>query len=379
QMALATTLLVGAALLTRSLVRLQGVPPGFADPNSLLTAHLTREAGSQADYERNLAFYQTLLEEVRALPGITDTALTSEVPFGDVTTQMPVVPAGRSLDVPGEAVQAQWRIASTDYFKTLGVALRRGRTFDPMNEPYSNLIISEGLARRLWPGGEDPVGRQVQLGNRNFFTIVGVVGDLRQLDLAREPTPSMYMATSWGILPTMTLVVRATGDPSALLQPIRQVVTRLDPHQPVSDFQTMRAVVAGNIAAPRMNTVLLASFAGLALILAVVGIAGVVGYSVGQRRHELAVRLTLGAPPGRVVRQVMRGGLLTCAAGIVAGLIAALALGRTLSSILYEVAATDPATLCAAAATLFVAAAVACWLPARRVARISPALTLREG
>ncbi len=379
QMALATTLLVGAALLSRSLVRLQNVSPGFGDPDHLMTAQLTRDAVDEASYKRNLAFHQALLEEVRTLPGVIDAALTSNVPFGDTTTGMPVVAAGRSLDLPGEAVQAQWRIATADYFRTMQVPLRRGRTFDPRSEPPSNLILSEGLVRRLWPGGEDPIDRQVQLGNRRFFTIVGVVGDMRQLGMAQDPTPTMYMAPTWGLWPTMTLVVRTGVPPAGLFQPVRQVVTRLDPHQPVSGFRTMRTAVAADIAAPRMNTVLLASFAGLALVLAVVGIAGVVGYTVGQRRHELAVRLTLGASPGQVMRLVMRAGLVTCIVGIVCGIAAALALGRALASVLYEVGARDPATLSAAGVALLVAAAVACWLPARRVTRISPALTLREG
>jgi putative ABC transport system permease protein len=177
----------------------------------------------------------------------------------------------------------------------------------------------------------------------------------------------------------MTLVVRTGVAPAGVFQPVRQIVARLDSHQPVSDFRTMRTAVAADIAAPRMNTVLLASFAALALVLAVVGIAGVVGYSVGQRRHELAVRLALGASPGQVMRQVMRTGLLTCVVGIGCGIAAALALGRALASVLYEVGARDPATLAAAGMALLVAATIACWLPARRVTRISPALTLREG
>ncbi len=379
QMALATTLVVAAALLTRSLLRLEQVPPGFGDPDHIMTARLTRPAADDDMIERNVVFYDSLLEAVRALPEVAGVALTSEVPFGDNTTEMPIVPAGRSLDVPGEAVQANWRIATADYFRTMGIPLRRGRTFEPRREPHTSMILSEGLARRLWPGGEDPIGHQVQLGNRHFHTIVGVVGDVRQLGLALDPTPTMYMSTSWSLFPTMTLVVRTGGNPSRLFQPVRQVVTRLDPHQSVSDFRTMRTALAANIAAPRLNAVLLASFAGLALLLAVVGIAGVVGYSVGQRRHELAVRLTLGASPGRVVWHVMRSGLLTCATGIVAGLVAALALGRVLASVLYEVGARDPATLLVTAVVLLAAAALACWLPARRVTRISPALTLRDG
>jgi len=239
--------------------------------------------------------------------------------------------------------------------------------------------VVRGLARQLWPHGEDPVGRRVQLGNKQVFTIVGVVGDVRQLSLAEDPTPTMYISTSWFLWPTMTLVVRTQDEPTALAQEVRQTVTRLDPHQPVSDFQTMRTAVAGNAAAPRLNTVLVASFAVLALLLAVVGVAGVVGYGVGQRTREIAVRLALGSTPGRAVRHVLRGGLLMCATGILLGIGAALALGRALSSVLYGVGAYDPATFVVTTAVLFAIAILACWLPAQRVTRIEPSLTLRDG
>jgi putative ABC transport system permease protein len=379
QVALATTLVVAAALLTQSLIRLQRVALGFGDPDRIMTARITRVATTDDMHARNRVFYGALLDEIRALPGVAAAGIASEVPFGDNTTEMPVATAGRSPHVPEEAVQASWRIASADYFKAMQIPLRRGRSFEPGREPPASMILSEGLARRLWPGGEDPIGRQVQLGNGRFHTIVGVVGDVRQIGLALEPTPTMYMSPSWYLWPTMTLVARTEGDPSGLMQAVRQAVTRLDPHQPVSGFQTMREAVAANAAAPRLHTVLLASFAGLALVLAVVGIAGVVGYSVGQRRHELAVRLALGASPGRAVRHVMRGSVPLCAAGIALGLAAALALDRTLASVLYGVDADDPLTFLATAAALFAAAALASWLPARRATQISPTLTLREG
>jgi predicted permease len=379
QVALATTLVVAAALLTQSLLRLERVALGFGDPDQLLTARLTRPVTTDEMQARNLVFYDALLEEIRALPGVAAAGLTSEVPFGSQTTEMPVVPAGRSPDVPEESVQANWRIATADYFKTMQIPLRRGRAFEPRREPHRSMILSEGLARRLWPGGEDPIDRQVQLGNRQTYTIVGVVGDVRQLGLALDPTPTMYMSPSWIILPTMTLVVRTHGDPAMLVRAVRQAVTRLDPNQPVSDFQTMGTAVAANAAAPRLNAILLASFAGLALVLAVVGIGGVVAFSVGQRTRELAVRLALGASPGQVVRHVMHGSLRMCAAGVLCGIAAALAVGRALSSVLYGVGARDPLTLLATAAVLFAAAVLACWLPARRASRISPSLTLREG
>jgi len=379
QLALATTLVVCAALLTQSLVRLQNVAPGFADPDHLLTTRITRSVTTEEMVNRNREFFDALVEEVRALPGVVAAGLSSEVPFGLNTTEMPVSPAGRTQDVPEEGIQANWRIATADYFRTMQIPLRRGRAFEQGREPGTSMILSEGLARRLWPDGRDPIGRQVILGNGQTFTIVGIVGDVRQLGLAQDPTPTMYMSTSWYLWPTMTLAVRTRTEPAGLVQAVRQAVARLDSHQPVSDFQTMRSAIAANAAAPRLNTVLVASFAGLALLLAVVGVAGVVAYGVGQRTRELAVRLALGASPGQTVRHVLRGSLLTCTLGILSGLGAALALGRTLSGVLFGVGAHDPVTLIATAAALFAAATVACWLPAQRVTQISPSLTLREG
>jgi putative ABC transport system permease protein len=379
QLALATTLVVGAALLTQSLVRLQKVTLGFGDPDHLLTARLTRVATTDDEWRQLPTFYENLLDEIRALPGVTAAGVSSEVPFGPSPTSMPVLPVERFRRISEEGVQANWRIATDGYFQTLQIPLVRGRVFERGRETWSNMILSEGLVRKLWPGGEDPIGRKVQLGNRRIYTIIGVVGDVRQLGLAQDPTPTMYISPSWIILPTMTLVVRTSNDPAAIIPSIRKAALRLDPHQPVSDFQTMRSAVAANAAAPRLNTVLVASFAGLALVLAVVGVAGVIGYSVSQRTRELAVRLALGSSPGQAVRHVMRGGLPVCVLGILCGIGAALALGRVLSSVLFGVAARDPLTLLMAAIVLFAAAAFACWLPARRVTQIPPSLTLREG
>jgi putative ABC transport system permease protein len=379
QLALATTLVICAALLTQSLLRLQRVALGFADPEHLLTTQITRSVTTNEMLNRNREFFDALAEEVQALPGVVAAGVSNEVPFGDNTTEMPVSPAGGSQDVPEGGIQAQWRIVSADYFRTMQIPIRRGRVFDKSQELRMSMILSEGLARRLWSDGRDPIGRQVTLGNGQTFTIVGIVGDVRQLELREDPTPTMYMSPSWYLWPTMTLAVRTSTDPAGLVPAIRRVVARLDPHQPLSDFQTMQSAVAANAAAPRLNTVLVASFAGLALILAVVGVAGVVGYSVGQRTRELAVRLALGALPGQAMRHVMRGNLIMCALGIVGGIGAALALGRALSSVLYGVTADDPLTLLGTTVALLAAAIVACWLPARRATRISPALTLREG
>ena len=378
QLALATLLVASAALLTQSLLRLQKVALGFADPDHLLTMQITRSLTNEEMLDRNLQFFDAAVEEIRGLPGVVAAGVSSEVPFDQANAQMGIAPTPRPEDME-ESLQASWRIATGDYFRTLQIPLRRGRLFAARGEPRHSMLLSEGLARRLWPDGENPIGRQVELSNRQTFTIVGIVGDVRQLGLAQDPTPIMYMPPSWYIWPTMKLAVRTRTEPTALIPAIRRAVQRLDPHQPVSDFQTLRTAISQDAAGPRLNTVLVASFAGLALLLAAVGVAGVVGYSVGQRTREIAVRLALGSSPGQAVRHVMRGGLVLCVVGILCGIAASLALGQTLSSVLYGVAAQDPLTLIATTVALLTAATVACWLPARRATRISPALTLREG
>jgi len=379
QLAMATALVVCAVLLTQSLLHLQKVALGFADPDHLLTTRITRSLNSDETFRRNLQFFDSLVTEVRTLPGVAGAGLSSEVPFGEIDTSMTITPVPRSAGVPEEGLQASWRIVSADYFRTLQVPLRQGRFFAERGEPRHSMMLSEGLARQLWPGGENPVGRQVRLGNHQIFDVVGTVGDVRQRELREEPTPTMYMSPSWSLWPSMTLVVRTHGDPAGLARAIRGTVKRLDPDQPLSAFQTMRTAVSANAAAPRLQAILLASFAGLALLLAVVGVAGVVGYTVGQRTREIAVRLVLGSSPGGAVWQVLRKSLLMCTLGIVLGIGAALAVGRALSSVLYGVGAHDPLTFAATAAVLFAAALVACWLPARRATQVSPSLVLREG
>jgi putative ABC transport system permease protein len=379
QLALATLLVVCAALLTQSLVRLQQVALGFADPDHLLTTRITRSDTTDERIGDNREFFDGLVEQVRGLPGVVTAGVSSEAPFGADDTSMAILPVPLAAGVPKEGVQASWRIVTTGYFQTLQVPLRRGRLFAARGEPRKSMVLSEGLARHLWPDGQDPLGREVSLGNGQLFTVVGIVGDVRQLGLKQDPTPTMYMSTSWYLWPTMTLTVRTRIEPAALIPDVRAAVARLDPHQPVAGFQTMRSAIAANAAAPRLNTILLGSFAGLALVLAAVGVAGVVGHTVGQRTRELAVRLALGSTPGQAVRHAMRDALRMCALGILLGLGAALALGPALSSVLYGVGAYDPLTLLLTAAALLAAATAACWLPARRASRISPCVTLREG
>ncbi|MEP7010964.1 MAG: ABC transporter permease [Acidobacteriota bacterium] len=384
QLALATALAIGAVLLAQSFARLQHVSLGFR-PDHLLTARLTLPDVEDNDeiYKTNLALYAALLEKARALPGVTSAGLTSEIPLGEVNTSMEVSalapPPGTSIGSAAnrEGAQASWRIVTEGYLPTLGVPLLRGRWFAEHHEPHHSLLLSEGLARRLFPRGADPIGRTVYLGNNQERTVVGVVGDVRQVGLEQNPTPTMYMPTTWYLWPTMTIAVRTAGDPAALTPGLRQVLHQLNPDLALFDVRTLSTVISGSVSQPRLQTWVVALFAGLALLLAAIGVAGLVAYNVTRRTPELAVRAALGASPGRIVGQVLARGLALSLSGVTAGVLLAALLGRGLKSLLYGIDPHAPATYAATALILGSLGALAAWLPARRATRISPVLALK--
>lgn len=378
QLALSTCLVVGAMLLLQSTWNLQRLPLGFSQPDRLLTANITRPQSEKWNMDRDVAFYDAVMREAAALPGVTGVGLSSGVPLGQGNTSMEVSTTRPPEGQPMKGIQASWRIVSGGYFRVMDVPIVRGRVFVPGKDPAQSLVMSQGLARRLWPSGEDPIGRTVFLGNGQQYTVLGVVGDVRLTSLARDPAPAVYFPTSWYLWPTMTLVVRTGGDPTLLAQPLRAAVTRVDAAQPIFNIRSMRTIVGARLAGPRLNATLLAIFAGLALLLAAVGVAGVMAFAVARRTSELAVRQALGASPGQAMRVVLSGGVKICVAGIATGIAAALMLGHVLAGLLFGVTPYDVPTLSATAAALFVVAVVACWLPARRATRISPTLALRE-
>lgn len=383
QLALATALAIGAVLLAQSFGRLQDVPLGFR-PDHLLTARLSLpEIRDDATFEANLAFYDALLEKARALPGVSSAGLTSEIPLGEVNTSMEIStlapPSGGSGGATPnrDGAQASWRIVTDGYLPTLSVPLLRGRWFAEHDEPNGSILLSESLARRLFPRGADPIGRTVYLSNQQERTVVGVVGDIRQLGLGQEPTPTMYMPTTWYLWPTMTIAVRTAGDPAALTPALRQALAQLAPDLALFDVRTLHTVIAGSVAQPRLQTWIVALFAGLALLLAAIGVAGLVAYNVSRRTPELAVRAALGASPRRIVGQVLARGLALSLAGVTAGVLLAALLGTGLRSLLYGIDPHAPATYAATAAILGTLGALAAWLPARRATRISPVLALK--
>ncbi len=377
QFALATVLLAGAAVLIDQFVRLARTPLGF-EPARLLSARLNLpEVVDEASHRENLALYQRLLDQTRALPGVTAVGITSEVPMGAVNTSMEIV-AGPVTNLGTEGMtQASWRIVSAGYLATLGVPLQQGQDFDPLRADANAIVLSAGLAARLWPEGGDVIGRQVTLGNGRSFRVIGVAGDVRQLGVARELTPTMYLPTAWYLWPTMTLVARTQGDPEALIAPLRQIGAQLSPERPIFGFQTLRAMVDADLAQTRLQAWVVAGFAIASLLLAALGIAGVIAYVVARRTSEMALRLALGARPQRLVRGTVGEGARLCAIGMALGIVVALpARGLLMHGVVGGVTLSLPALVLALGALLAVAL-FACWWPARRIVRIAPSQAMR--
>lgn len=374
QVAMATILITGALLLIQSLARLQRVDVGF-QPDHVLTASINLPQSKYPTGESAEAFYKRVTAEVQAQAGVDAVGITSGIPMGGSFTSMPIVPVERPPDVPEQGFQAFWRSADAGYFRAIGIPLLHGRIFDDRNVDPPSIVLSARLARRLWPDGSDPIGRLVRLGNARVFAVVGVVGDIRLTDRRDDPMPAMYFRPF--LLSNLTLAIRTTGDPSNMVGALRAIVQRIDPAQPLFDIRTMEGVLDENAARSRLHTTLLTAFACLALLLGVVGVAGVVTFSVERRTPDLALRVVLGATPVAAMRNAAGGGMVASLMGLVLGLIGAWALGQRLSSVLFQTPANDVATFAGVAAAMMTVAALACWIPARRAARIDPAVALR--
>jgi putative ABC transport system permease protein len=375
QVAMATMLVVAALLLIQSLARLQQADLGFR-PDHLLTASIGLPQAKYATQDKGQAFYNSLLSEIKAMPGVVSAGLTSGIPMSGNDTSMPIVPVERPAGIPERGIQASWRMADAGYLRTLQIPLRRGVLFEDTVSRLPEMVLSEGLARQLWSDGTDPIGRQVRLASGQVFTVVGIVGDVRISDRRLEPQPAMYFEPFF--LSTLTLVVRTTSEPEDLARALRETVKRIDPAQPLFNVRTMDAVLDANAERSRLQTILLMSFAGLALLLGALGIAGVVAYSVERYTPELALHLALGATPATAMRKAASGGLSASTIGLLLGLLGAWALSRSLSAALYQVRPDDPSTFAVVAIVLIGVASLACWIPARRAARIDPATALKQ-
>jgi putative ABC transport system permease protein len=380
EIAVALVVLIGAGLMSNSLLRLQRVNPGVA-ADKLLTAYLNLPATKYREPAQAAAFYQELLRKVESLPGVESASLGTVLPLGGRFTNDPFVIEGRPLDFNNAPVAA-WQRVTPNHFRTLGMQLVEGRDFTERDNTEASpvVIISEQMARRYWPN-ENPIGKRVTLGlprpNNPWSTIVGVARDVRRRTDESKPEPDWYLPYFRQPGRDMYLFVRAAADPASLASAVREQVRAIDREQPVTEVKTMNEVVAATTASRRFNTLALGIFAAVALILAALGVYSVISYSVTQRTQEIGVRMALGARGRDVLRLVVRQAMALVAVGIVIGLIAAIAFTRVMKSLLFEVSATDPLTFAAISLLLAVIALLACWIPARRAAKVDPMVALK--
>jgi putative ABC transport system permease protein len=383
EVAMALVLLTGAGLSVKSLARLYAVAPGF-DASNVLTFSITMPPAAYPEAEHVIAFTERLRRELAARPGVDAAAGIFGLPLTTAFT------AGSSFERigiptdPDDEPVAAMRIVTPDYFRALRIPLSRGRDFTPRDtlEGRGVAIVNETAARRYWPG-TSPIGQSLRLHagvssvKQTPREVVGVVQDVRYGGLDAEPQPEVYIPQAQHPVDGLVIAVRTAGDPHAAIGDARAVLRRLDPNMPMSDVATMEEIVAESVAARRFSLVLLAAFAGMAVLLAAIGIYGVLSYTVGQRTKEIGVRMAMGAPRAHVLRLVVGEGLALVVAGAAIGVAFTLALAGVVRGLLYEVQPYDPSTLAAVGAGLVGIALAASYLPARRAAAVDPVTALR--
>jgi putative ABC transport system permease protein len=379
---LAVILLIAAGLVIRSLWRLQNVDPGF-DPNNALTFELTLPREGFAERQSVAAFYQRALERIAALPGVKVAGGSTILPLSGSNSDEAFVIEGRMPQSINELADVEYRIITPDYFRALGVPLIRGRAFGTADNDKSTpvTIVNQALARRYFPD-EDPIGKRVTTDDPRgssaiWLTIVGVVGDVRHGGLAEEPEPEMYVVHQQYPVRGMNLVVRTASSSARLASAVKQEIAALDSSLPIYNTRTMDRVVSESIAQQRLSTALFGLFAAIAMVLASIGIYGVVSYNIGQRRHEIAIRRALGAERSEIMRMVIGEGMMLALAGVGMGLGLTLILARGLSRLLFGISHLDPLTYAAVPLVLLAVALVAIYVPARRATRVDPITALK--
>lgn len=377
EVALALVLLIGAGLLLQSFERLRRVDLGF-DPHSLLTMPISAPFSTYPDGASRARLYKQMLERVSQTPGVESVALTCGVPFGYLN--FPFNIEGTPLP-SGDAV-VRYDSINADYFKTLKARMVAGREFteyDTENSPKV-AIINQALARQYFAGA-DPLGRQISfnhLGARMKLEIVGIVNDIKQEELQQPTAPQIYAPFQQVPWLSASLVVRPTGaNALAIKEAVQKSIWEVDPNQSASKGETLEETLSSMVAEPRLYTVLLGSIAALALVLSLVGVYGVISYSVAQQTHEIGIRMALGAQEGHVLRMVIKRGMLLVLIGIAIGLGGALAVTRVMQTLLFGVSVTDPLTFFSVSLLLAAVALLACYIPARRATKVDPLVALR--
>lgn len=392
EVALAMLLLVGAGLLIKSLRRLERVDTGLRTDH-VLTMRLSLPASAYQNSQQIVAFYDRVLDQMRSLPGVEAAAVADNLPLSgnDSDTMMEI--EGQPFDEKGLAMSTDFRVVTPDYFRVIGARLSRGRTFSDADQEGAPLVglVNETIARNHWPN-QDPIGKRIRLldappaqATTSFMTIVGVVANAKNRGLAADTRQEIYVPlrqhgasiAGLGLRRSTTLTVRTSVEPLSVASSVKEKVWLVDRNVPIASVQTMDQIVQVGVVQPRFYTILLGIFASVALVLGAVGIYGVISFSVGQRTKEIGIRMALGARGLDILRLVLRSGLGLTFIGIVLGLAGAAALTRVLTTLLFEVSATDPLTYTAVACVLGTVALLASYIPARRAAKVDPLVALR--
>jgi predicted permease len=374
EVALAFMLLIGAGLLIRTFAILRGIDPGFRTGN-LLTLSIPRPL-PDGGFAKDVVFQQEILRRITSLPGVSSAGFTNHIPVafkGDISS---VGIEGRD---PKDVIQCKARAAGPGYFETIGIPLRRGRYIDERDREKAPLgvVVNDTLAKAGWPG-KDPIGRLLIFENKIRVPVIGVVGDLHNDGLDTPPSPEFYISTLQAGFPAGGLAIRTNVDPATLVPAVREAIWALDRDQAIIELSTMEEILDRELFQRRVQLTLLGAFAGLALLLAAIGLYGVLAYLVGQQVPEIGVRMALGAVPADILRSIVGHGLRLTVIGLGIGAAGALLLSRLLTSVLFGVQPTDPATYVVVALVLLLTAAVASYIPARRAMRIDPMAALRE-
>jgi len=381
EIALSLLLLIGAGLLIKSFVLLRDVNPGF-DAENVLTMRISLPAARYKEPQQQANFYRELTERVKNLPGVEATGATVSLPLGgsNFSVGRSFVREGRPLTTEN-SLDTDYFVATPDYFKAMRIPVTAGRLFTERDTKETSpvVVVNESLARRVFPG-EDPLGKRLTVWRDEKFAreIIGIVGDVKSGRLDAETGSQIYVPhaqdAAWGGL---SLAVRTKSEPEALTAAVRGAVLAIDKNQPVYDIKTMDDTLSASIANSRLVVLLFGVFALFALLLATVGIYGVISYSVAQHTHEIGIRMALGAQRTDVLRLVVEQGMKLTLLGVVAGITAALVLTRVMASLLYGVSPTDPLVFAGVGLLLTIVALLACYIPARRASKVDPMVALR--